>query len=98
MATNIEQALIPMDMGLMTEEPAIEIEIEDPEGVKIGIDGVEIDLMPKPETADDFDANLAEFMDESEMQSLANELVALVDADINSRKDWAYFGDHRPKI
>jgi len=88
MATNIDQALQPLDMASMSDEPAIEIEIEDPEGVKIGIDGVEIDLMPEPETADSFDANLAEYMDESEMQSLASELIALVDADINSRKDW----------
>jgi hypothetical protein len=88
MATNIDQALIPMDMGMMTEEPAIEIEIEDPESVKIGIDGVEIDLMPEPETAEDFDANLAEYMDDAELQTLASDLVSLVDADINSRKDW----------
>ena len=88
MATNIDTALIPMDMEQMGEEPAIEIEIEDPESVKIGIDGVEIDLMPEPETADQFDANLAEFMDDSELQSIASELIALVDADINSRKDW----------
>jgi hypothetical protein len=88
MATNIDQALMPFDMEGMSDEPAIEIEIEDPEGVKVGIDGVEIDLMPEPETADDFDANLAEYMDESELQSLAGDLVSLVDADINSRKDW----------
>ena len=88
MATNIDQALMPLDPALMGDEPAIEIEIEDPESVKIGIDGVEIDLMPEAPTADQFDANLAEFMDEGELQSLASELVALVDADINSRKDW----------
>jgi hypothetical protein len=89
MATNFDQALVPMDMGLMSDEPAIEIEIEDPEAVKIGIDGVEIDLMQETPTADEFDANLAEFMDEGELQSLANELVSLVEADINSRKDWS---------
>jgi len=88
MATNIDQALSPLDPALMSDEPAIEIEIEDPKGVKIGLDGVEIDLMPEPETADSFDANLAEYMDGSELQSLASELIALVDADINSRKDW----------
>jgi hypothetical protein len=88
MATNIDQALMPQDLAMMGDEPAIEIEIEDPEGVKIGIDGVEIDLMPEPETADEFDANLAEYMDDGELQSLASELVSLVDADINSRKDW----------
>jgi hypothetical protein len=89
MATNFDQALVPMDMGLMSDEPAIEIEIEDPEALKIGIDGVEIDLMPETPTADEFDANLAGFMDEGELQSLANELVSLVEADINSRKDWS---------
>ena len=88
MATNFDPAMMPLDMGVMTEEPALEIEIEDPESVKIGIDGVEIELMPEPETAEDFDANLAEFMDEKELQSLASELIDLVDADINSRKDW----------
>ena len=89
MATNIDQALVPLDMGLMTAEPAIEIEIEDPEAVKLGIDGMEIDLMPEIPTAEEFDANLAEFMDEGELQSLANELISLVEADINSRKDWS---------
>jgi len=89
MATNMDQALIPMDMGMMTEEPALEIEIENPDDVKIGIGGIEIDLMPKPETADEFDANLAEYMDDGELQTLASELVSLVDADINSRKDWS---------
>ena len=88
MATNISSAMTLMDMALMTAEPAIEIEIEQPEGVKIGIDGLEIDLMPETETAEEFDANLAEHMDEGELQSLASDLISLVDADINSRKDW----------
>jgi len=88
MATNFDPAMIPLEISVMTEEPALEIEIEDPESVKIGIDGVEIELMPEPETADTFDANLAEYMDDGELQSLASELVSLVDADINSRKDW----------
>ena len=88
MATNFDQALEPLDMGLMTDEPAVEIEIEDPESVKIEIDGLEIELEPGTETAEDFDANLAEFMDEGSLQSLASDLIGLVDSDINSRKDW----------
>ena len=88
MATNMDSALTPLDMGMMSEAPAIEIEIEDPESVKLGIGGVEIKLEPETPTAEDFDANLAEFMGESDLQSLASELIALVDADINSRKDW----------
>jgi hypothetical protein len=88
MATNIDAALMPLDTALMTEEPAIEIEIENPDDVKIGIDGVEIDLMPEPQE-EAFDTNLAETLDESELQSLASELVDLVDSDMNSRKDWS---------
>ena len=67
MATNFDSALSPMDPMLMTDEPAIEIEIEDPEAVNIGIDGVEIELTPETPSAEDFDANLAEFMDEGEL-------------------------------
>jgi len=88
MATNFSPEMMPLDTALMGDEPAIEIEIENPDAVSIGIDGVEIELMPKPETADTFDANLAEYMDDGELQSLASELVSHVDADINSRKDW----------
>jgi hypothetical protein len=86
MATNIAQALVPLDLSQMSDEPAIEIEIEDPESVSISLDGLEIDLMPEePE----FDANLAELIDESELQKISSDLLGQVDDDINSRKDWA---------
>jgi len=87
MATNMDKAALPYfpeDGG-----PDIEIAIDNPEGVEIGIDGVTIDLMPdEGEGSDDFDANLAEFMDDSALQSISSDLVDLVDTDINSRKDW----------
>ena len=38
---------------------------------------------------EDFDANLAENMSESELSLIADEIDELVTADINSRKDWA---------
>ncbi len=88
MSANFASTTTPLDMGLMTEEPAIEIEIEDPESVKIGIDGVEIELEPETETTEEFDANLAEYMDEADLEDLASELIDLVESDINSRKDW----------
>ena len=88
MATNIDQALTPLDPSLLTDEPAIEIEIEDPEAVSVGIDGLEIELTPETPTAEDFDANLAEYMDEGELQSLASDLMGDVEGDISSRKDW----------
>jgi hypothetical protein len=88
MATNIDQALVPFDPADMTDAPVIEIEIENPDDVKI--DGMEIDLMPE-ETGipEEHDANLAEFMDEGELQTIASELTALIDADMASRRDWS---------
>jgi len=89
MATNIDPAMVPLLPEEMGDEPMVEIEIEDPESVKIGMGGLEIELEPEAETAEDFDANLAEYMDEGDLQGLASDLIGLVDADINSRKDWA---------
>lgn len=93
MATNFDRALYsdvpPLSVEDLSDEPAIEIEVENPESMTIGIDGLEIDLSPQEPTSDDFDANLAEFMEEGDLQSLASDLVALVDADINSRKEWS---------
>jgi len=96
MATNMFPSLNPAPLGLdalMPEDEGegIEIQIENPDGVIVGMDGIEIDLMDgmgDGEQSDDFDANLAEEMDEGELQKLASELVGLVDADINSRKEW----------
>jgi hypothetical protein len=76
--------------ALALEEAPIEIEIVNPEGVSIGIDGVEIDLMPEDENEEEeFDSNLAEHMTEAELQKIAGDIMELIEADINSRKDWA---------
>jgi len=85
----LDKALYSNVPQLNTVEPDIEIEVEDPEDVKVGIGGIEIDLMPHHELSDDFDANLAEEMDEGELQSLAGKLIEEVDEDVHSRKDWA---------
>lgn len=96
MATNMFPSLNPAPLGLdalapeMDEGPGIEIQIENPDGVIVGMDGLEIDLMDivAGEKSDDFDANLAEEMDEGELQKLATDLIEMVDADIGSRKEW----------
>jgi len=77
----------PTGLGMMPE-PDIEIEIENPDEVNIGMDGLEIQLTPEPKSGGDFDANLAEFMDERELQSLGEELVADFEKDVGDRKDW----------
>ena len=92
MATSgIDKALYGAPVGLgdtMVAEPDIEIEIEDPESVDIRMGGLEIQLTPEPETAEDFDANLAEFMDDSELASLGNDLIGDFNKDVADRKDW----------
>lgn len=94
-ANSMTPSLAPAPMGLeeladiaQDDTPAVEIMIENPDDVVIGVDGLEIDLMPEGETAEEFGANLAEYMDEGDLQKLSSELVELVEADVNSRKDW----------
>jgi hypothetical protein len=77
--------LDPEEMG---DEPALEITIEDPESVEIGIDGEPILRIEESEDEDDFDQNLAEVVSEQVLQSLASDLTSDYDADISSRKDW----------
>jgi len=89
MATNFDRALYEAPQGIETlEAEPIEIEIEDPESVSIGIDGIEIEIEPGEETAEDFDANLAEHMDDGELDTLGAEIVEMIEDDIRSRKDW----------
>jgi len=69
--------------------PEIEIEIEDPESVELGIDGQPImRIEPGEGDEDDFNANLAEDMDEQELESIAGDLLGDFDDDIASRRDW----------
>jgi hypothetical protein len=77
-----------MDVEDLADMPAIEIEIEDPESVTVGIGDIEIDLSPEEPSEEDFDANLADFMDDSELQGLGETLVNDFEKDINDRKDW----------
>ncbi len=93
MATNsIVPALAEMPVDLMEmpggDMPALEIEVENPESMSISMGGVEIELEPTESAPEDFDVNLAEFMDGGELQSLAGDLMGDVEGDIASRKDW----------
>lgn len=70
--------------------PEFEIEVVDPEDVKLHADGVVIDLMPGKdgEGDDKFDENLAETLDDGVLSSLSSDLIAEFDADIESRREW----------
>jgi hypothetical protein len=66
----------------------IEIEIEDPEAVRIGIDGQPILEIEEVEVEDDFNANLAEDMEDGELTELCGDLLGEFEEDLSSRKDW----------
>lgn len=92
----IEKGLYAAPEGIddeleMEGESALEIEIVDPEMVTLDDGSVEITIIPDANISDitSFDANIADFLDDGQLNELADDLVGLVDADIDSRKDWA---------
>jgi hypothetical protein len=89
MVSSLAQAPNGLDFSDIVQDdtPAVEIIIENPDDVMVGIDGLAIDLMPEDD-GPAFDANLAEFMDEGELEKLGSDLVGEVESDIASRKDW----------
>ena len=89
----IDKSLSQAPQGLdqldgMEEGPALEIQIEDPESIQIGIDGHPILEMENTEDTPEFEANLAEEIDERVLSSLAYQLIADYEEDVASRKDW----------
>ena len=86
----IDKAIHRAPLGLSQDDPEgdIEIEIEDPEGVRIGMDGLEIELEKGSPEDEEFNENLAEALSEGEMAELVGDLIGDFDDDISSRKDW----------
>jgi hypothetical protein len=92
MATSFfDKALNQAPLGLQNDglvmEPDIEIEIENPEEVTVGLGGLEI-VIGKEKEDDEFNDNLAEKMDAKELATLAEDLCSDFEDDISSRKDW----------
>ena len=90
MATNVDKGLYQAPLGmddLAGDEEPIEIEIVDPEEVNIHAGELDISIQPG-DNEDDFGANLADLMDDGDLQSLASDLSSDIDNDKASRKDW----------
>ena len=87
----IEKQPSPISLGGQEE---IELELEQPRDmadteVTILPDGsVAIDLEPEDDIDYKFGENLAEFIDERELNTIAAELISNYEEDLDSRKDW----------
>jgi hypothetical protein len=85
----IEPALYPAPLGLdaaMEEPMDVEIEIEEPE--IISSEGVEITLELERDQPEDHDANLAEYIDDRDLATIASDLLEDFETDKSSRKEW----------
>jgi len=82
----MEKSLYPQ--GISELQPDMAIEIDNPDAVHIEIDGLEIDLEPRQKTAEDFDANLAEYLDEGYLSSISGDLIDDFGKDQRDRRDW----------
>jgi hypothetical protein len=87
----IEKSLSQAPQGLeelANTQPDLSIEIENPDSVTLDDGSMEITIEPGKEVNDEFNANLAEDLDEGALTELSGDLIGEYDADINSRKDW----------
>lgn len=90
MATSfMDKGFYQAPVGIEEEGEALEIEIENPDSVTLSDGSMEIVIEPEDDVNEEFNANLAEDMDEGQLNDLSGELIELVEADIMSRKDWA---------
>jgi len=88
---NVDKGLYAAPQGmeeLAEMEPDLEIEIEDPEEVTIRAGGMEIEIDPDRMADDEFNKNLAEDIDEADLENLASDLIEDYEGDVSSRKDW----------
>ena len=92
----IEKPMIPsaLDVEDNPTEEEITVEIVNPDAVSMETDdgSIIIDFdggLSEELLGPDHDSNLAEFIDETTMESMASELVSDFEADRESRADWA---------
>ena len=92
----IEKPMVPADLEIESNpsEEELTVEIVNPDSVSMETEdgGVVLDFtgeLTEDLIGPDHDANLAEFIDESELQAMASELISDFNADRESRSDWA---------
>ena len=89
----VEKKMEPSEVEVMNGQD-VEIEVVNPEAVSIETEdgGMLIDFsgeVTEELLGPSHDANLADFLDEADLQAMASELVGDFDGDRMSRKEWA---------
>jgi len=91
----IYQAPMGIDGGMeksamQMPETDLEIEIVNPDMVTLDDGSVEVTLIPGADKSDtEFDDNIAESMEEKELDVVSSDLLDMIESDIDSRRDWA---------
>jgi len=93
----IEKQIYDLPVGIedMGEaEAMIEIDLMAGDGTEVVLENGDVEITFGGGPAEDeelapFDANLAEYLDDEELTTIASELVGYVESDIDSRKEWA---------
>jgi hypothetical protein len=90
----IEKTLTPIQSFKEAAEPEISIEVENPESVSIETEdgGMIIDFTGEQVEeimSGGFDSNLAEQIDDNDLQHMAGDLIASFNSDRQSRSEWA---------
>ena len=91
----IYQAPMGIDGGMeksamQMPETDLEIEIVNPDMVTLDDGSVEVTLIPGEEAGEtEFDDNIAESMEEKELDVVSSDLLDMIESDIDSRRDWA---------
>ena len=89
----IEKSLYEAPKGLDegTEIDVLELDLDLPEPVEFEDGSIEVTLIEEDKDISEieFGDNLAEYMDETVLEALSSELMADIDSDIESRKEWA---------
>ena len=90
----IEKQASPIEIEVEGNQEEVEVQVINPDAIQIATEdgGMLIDFdgeMSQELMGPSHDANLAEFLDEGDLQSLASELIGEFDTDKQSRKEWA---------
>jgi hypothetical protein len=85
-----DEATVGIEIG-DEEGTEFEVEIVEPGMVTFEDGSIEVTIIPDANIGDitEFDANLAEFLEDNQLNTLANDLIGFVTSDIDGRKEWA---------